>query len=70
MPRLLKVADVAEQLQCSPGRIRAMANRGDLSHRRDGRFLRFTQEDVDRYIESTLVPGTDYRRSKPRRKSA
>lgn len=70
-PRYLLPAEVAEMLRCSVDRVRRMAQRGEIPHRKDGRFLKFTEKDVRDYIESTHIPAVDYRRSNPRnRKSA
>lgn len=68
---LLIPAEVAALLRTTTDRVRRMAQRGEIAHRRDGRFLKFTRQDVDDYIASTLVPAVDLRRSNPRnRKTA
>lgn len=47
---------MARQLDRSEDWVRRAANRGELPHRRDGRRLRFTEDDVTTYLEQTAVP--------------
>jgi excisionase family DNA binding protein len=61
---VLTAADVAAQLGVSPGWVTSRASRGEITHRRIGRFLRFTQEDVDELINKAKHAGHDpYARS-------
>lgn len=53
--RLLTVAEVADQLGVSAHRVRADATVGLLPHRRVGRLVRFTQTDVDTYVDRMAV---------------
>lgn len=55
---MLDIEDVAERLRVSESTIRTLVRLGKLrAYRIGGRRgrLRFKQEDLDRYIESTLV---------------
>lgn len=53
---LLSPADAALILGVSEDRLRRMAHRGEIGHRRDSRFLRFAQADLDAYVASIAVP--------------
>ncbi|MGV3564205.1 MAG: helix-turn-helix domain-containing protein [Nocardioides sp.] len=52
----LTAAEAAERLGTKEARIRALVKRGLIAHRRDGRFLRFTEADLEEYVEATKVP--------------
>lgn len=54
-PILLKTEDVAKMLQRSEEHVRRLVRAGVLSHRQDGRNLRFTREDVTEYLESIKI---------------
>ena len=58
MPALLTPAEAAEYLGrgMTETRIRAMARRGDIGSRRDGRFMRFAIEDLDDYVAAIAIP--------------
>lgn len=47
---LISVRDAATALGLSPYQVRAEHERGILPGRRPGRFLRFTQDDIDTYL--------------------
>lgn len=51
MAALLKVAAVAERLGLSEYQARAEHARGVLPGRRVGRFLRFTEGDIETYLD-------------------
>jgi excisionase family DNA binding protein len=62
------VAWMARRLGRSADWVRRAANRGDLPHHRDGRYLRFTEQDVEAYLTSIAVPAMSLGRSKPRQR--
>lgn len=57
---------MAGQLDRSEDWVRRAANRGELAHRRDGRRLRFTEGDVESYVQQIAIP-SHMGRSKPRK---
>lgn len=57
--------EVAERLHMSVDRVRRMAQRGEMPHHKDGRFLKFTEQNIADYIAATYVPAVDTRRSNP-----
>lgn len=70
-PRLLTVEQAADQLGLTPYQVRAEHRRGVLPGRKPGRFLRFTENDLETYVEriaddkptsSGLTPGSRRRR--------
>jgi len=50
--KLLTADEVAEQLRVSSEWVRECARRADLASVKLGHYRRFTQSDVDAYIES------------------
>lgn len=56
MSVLMSPADAAAYLGVTESRLRRMAQRGEVSHRRDGRLLRFTVADLEDYVASTARP--------------
>lgn len=48
--RFFNVEDIAKYLGVSPSTIRNWARDGKLRHRRIGKFIRFTLEDVEAFI--------------------
>lgn len=56
MTALLTPAEAATVLGVTESRLRRMAQRGDIAHRKDGPFLRFTADDLDAYVASIAVP--------------
>jgi excisionase family DNA binding protein len=70
MAALLTPAEAAEYLGSgmTETRIRAMARRGDIAYRRDGRFMRFALSDLEDYVASIAKPRRQQRtRDKGRR---
>lgn len=63
---LLTAAEAAPLLGVTEARIRKMAQRREIGHRKDGRFLRFTQADLDDYVASTAVPRAGLVTTRPR----
>lgn len=73
---LLKFPDVAKRLGVSEYQARAEHERGILKGRRVGRFIRFTEADLDAYLEriregqdqdaTGLTPGSRNRRRQER----
>ena len=67
---LLTPAQAAEHLGVPESRIRRLAQQHEIGHRRLGRFLRFTTDDLDAYVTAiavapTRAPGME--RTRPRR---
>lgn len=58
-PILLTPAEAADRLGMKESRVRQLAQAGRLPHRRDGRFLRFTEHDLAVYVESIRVGSTN-----------
>lgn len=52
---LLDVAQVASVLGLSEYQVRAAVAAGTLPHRRVGRFVRFTEDDLDTYLARIAV---------------
>lgn len=50
--QLMTAAEVAEQLQVPVSWVESRARRGQIPSRKIGRYRRFTQVDVDDFIES------------------
>ncbi|MGA2617104.1 MAG: helix-turn-helix domain-containing protein [Thermoguttaceae bacterium] len=63
--RLLRVADVAEILNCSPSEVYALKDRGELPYCRIGGMVRFLPQAVEEFIAGSLVE----RDNKPRRRA-
>lgn len=55
---LLTPAEAAHYIggRMTETRIRRMAQDGRIGHRKDGRFLLFTTDDLDAYVASIAVP--------------
>lgn len=66
MSLLHNAAWMAERLDRSEDWVRRAANRGELPHRRDGRRLRFTEADLEAYLEQIAVPSR-MGRSRPKK---
>jgi excisionase family DNA binding protein len=55
----------ADRLGMKESRLRKLAQAGKIPHHRDGRFLRFTEDDLAAYVESTRVgPKNPYQTSR------
>lgn len=66
-PILLTSNEAAAKLGLpSADRIRYLARKKLIPHRREGRYVKFTHQDLEDYAESIKVPATDMRRSNPR----
>ena len=52
LPSVYTVSDLAHQFKCSGWFIKAEVKRGNLPARRVGRLIRFTTDDVHRWIEA------------------
>jgi excisionase family DNA binding protein len=51
---------IADRLSCSVDHVYVLARTGELPAVRDGhKFLRFRDQDVDRYVQSHLVEGLE-----------
>lgn len=61
------VSWAAAKLDVSEDTVRRRVYRGELPHHRTGRQLRFTESDIDTYLEMTAVPARGMGRSKPKR---
>lgn len=59
MAALLTYTEVAQQLQVSEDFIRKAARAGTIPRRQFGRTYRFTQDDVDQFIEQAYRAGRD-----------
>ncbi len=59
---MLRITDVARQLNCSDDTVRRLIDRGELPAVRWGRFLRFKQADIDTFIEKHTTGGPENRR--------
>lgn len=74
MPRFLTADQVADQLGITRHMVQAERERGTLPHHKVGRLIRFTQGDVDTYVERTAAtPATHLvrtRMSRTRRKAS
>ncbi|WP_369053911.1 helix-turn-helix domain-containing protein [Kineococcus terrestris] len=57
--RLLTCEEVAEQLRVRATWVAAAARRGELPSRKVGRYRRFTQADVDAYVEQVARAAAD-----------
>ena len=63
--RLLTVSEVAEQLCVSSGLVYKLARTGQIEHHRIGARLRFSQQQVDDYLQRSVtevVPNEPLRR--------
>ena len=52
-PAVLRVAEVAEVLRCDPSTVYAMVRRDELPSIRVGRNLRFSRDQLARFLEGT-----------------
>jgi excisionase family DNA binding protein len=50
---LLKVAQVAERLSLSESKVYQLVEEGRIAHHRLGGAIRFSEEQVDAYLEAT-----------------
>jgi len=55
MPRFMTADQVAEQLGLTKHMVNAERERGVLPHHKVGRLVRFTQSDLDVYVERTAA---------------
>lgn len=55
-PKIYTVQDVAKLLQVTERTIYSKIKSGELPYRKIGRVFRFTQEDVDAYLEEIKAP--------------
>lgn len=56
-PRLLTVADVAEELQLCERSVRRLITRGDLCVHRVGRAVRVSADDLEGYLAKSRSRG-------------
>ncbi len=54
--KLYTVKEVAELLRVTERTVYGKAKSGELPHRKIGRVLRFTQGDIDAYLEKIKAP--------------
>lgn len=59
MATLLTYSEVAAQLRVTEAFIRTAARNGTIPRRQFGRTYRFTQDDVDQFIENAHRAGRD-----------
>ena len=50
--------EVAETLSVSPRTVRRLAERRKISHRRVGRQIRFSEDDISEYLATSRVSMT------------
>lgn len=61
------LAEAAELLRMPRSRLRVIAARREISHHRDGRWLRFDQGNLDEYKARTSIPAKNDGRSRAHR---
>lgn len=56
---LLYKEEVASLMRTTPSHIESLVERGELPHYRIGRFLRIHRDDVEQYLASARIDGTE-----------
>lgn len=52
---MLREKDVAERLAVAPITVQRLADRGELARYKIGRCVRYAEEDVEAYIQRSLI---------------
>jgi putative molybdopterin biosynthesis protein len=62
---LLTAADIAGRLSIAKSAVYALAVRGELSHFRVGKLVRFREEDLSQFLERSRVETTSFVHDRP-----
>jgi excisionase family DNA binding protein len=55
LPPVLRVSEVADVLRCDPSTVYSMVRRGELPSIRVGRNLRFSRDQLERFLGGSTV---------------